>query len=1293
VSEGARARRPRGGAHSSAGRAPGAAPSPAAKAAPAWAGAPAALPLGLGGIQRRVTIGEPGDAYEQEAESIASRVAAGQQIAPASISPIGALPTASTAQRAEPPEEKQPIPDAVQKAEAPDPEKELPAPPPVQKAAKPPEEQKPDDVPALQKAEDDESLAEKLDDVPVQTAAKEPEEVTPDEVPALQKAEDEESLAEKLDDVPVQTAAKAPEEMPEDVPELQKAEADEPLAEKLDDVPVQTAAKAPEEVPEDVPELQKADDDERVQPDAAPSAPAPAPAATPSMEATAANAIGSRGAGEPLHAGTRDALESRMGVDLGGVRVHEGAAARRDAEALNARAFTHGNDIWLGPGEAQSDVGLMAHEATHVVQQAGGVHRMLVQREWDPPGETGAAVDLEAKKVRVPRLEIPEIKAGTVPEEGLEINRIGARTDQISDWKRDVKPTVESALTTKLTNVPGIRRGDTGEAAEDRTDDPNKVYILRIGGSGNNMVIGNRAQLADELTIPRWDRDGQPRSMDVDHKQEIQLGGAPDQTSNMWLLDASANRSSGVRIARRISQAIRQATQAQRGEGKRWPEPPSFASLIDEGFTIRFERIDANQPVAGDGNARWEKSDVTSLEPWDKLHPVPVSEIANNPDLIGGSTRLIVYPASGGRPKPVSDWNVAEGTKPVGDTWLKGLKGATVTYQPGGGTVDGTLFGGRYIEPKPVSFPISDVGGVPFTGVIDRGALLPSMRFAEFKLMSPIEFDDAGYDETRGFYAHGVLRPSLPVFRDVEIDIWVDADGITLSKTFSKNDFEIPGPVQITEASVTLGAGTSGLSAEGALAFEIERLGRGNVGARVGTGGGFELAGAFNFDSDLFDPARINIGYSEGRWTGSGTLGIPAGKVQGIRGADLTVAYDDGTITATGNVRPQIPGVEQASLNVRYSEEEGLLIGGQLQLANAPGIRSGTLDVTVTKTDRWKVAATGTAVPSIPGIATNLTIAYDDGAFDITGTAAYERGMLSGSIALGVTNRPVGEDGRPAGPPAPGAEQLTVYGGGRATLRIAPWLQATAGIRLLPNGEIEVAGEIGLPAALDIFPEKRLDRNIFTVGMDIPIVGVAVAGQRIGIFANISGGLDLSAGIGPGQLQDVRLGITYNPAREEETHVQGGAKLHIPAQAGLRMFVRGALGAGIPVVSAQAGLEIGGQLGLAGAVEASVEVDWTPSRGLQLEALGEIYVQPKFVFDITGFVLVEADLWLTTIDLYSKRWRLAAMEYGSDLRFGLKFPIRYQEGQPFDISLSDVQFELPTLDAGSMLRGLISRIA
>jgi Domain of unknown function (DUF4157)/Novel toxin 15 len=72
--------------------------------------------------------------------------------------------------------------------------------------------------------------------------------------------------------------------------------------------------------------------------------------------------------GDPLADGIRILLESILGADLSGVRVHKQPEDRALARELDARAFALGGDIWLGPGESDQDLKLMAHEVAHVLQ-------------------------------------------------------------------------------------------------------------------------------------------------------------------------------------------------------------------------------------------------------------------------------------------------------------------------------------------------------------------------------------------------------------------------------------------------------------------------------------------------------------------------------------------------------------------------------------------------------------------------------------------------------------------------------------------------------------------------------------------------------------------------------------------------------------------------------------------------------------------------------------------------------------------------------------------------------------
>ena len=68
-------------------------------------------------------------------------------------------------------------------------------------------------------------------------------------------------------------------------------------------------------------------------------------------------------------------LEASLGVDVNGVRVHNDGNAQAANRALRARAFTHRNHIFLGAGQSQHDMNLMAHEGTHVLQQEGIARR------------------------------------------------------------------------------------------------------------------------------------------------------------------------------------------------------------------------------------------------------------------------------------------------------------------------------------------------------------------------------------------------------------------------------------------------------------------------------------------------------------------------------------------------------------------------------------------------------------------------------------------------------------------------------------------------------------------------------------------------------------------------------------------------------------------------------------------------------------------------------------------------------------------------------------------------------
>lgn len=91
-----------------------------------------------------------------------------------------------------------------------------------------------------------------------------------------------------------------------------------------------------------------------------------------------------RGGGSRLDDSTREFMESRLGYDFSGVRIHTDERAARSARSINALAYTVKNDIVFGEGQYRPNTPegkkLLAHELTHVLQHNGYTQGSIVLR-------------------------------------------------------------------------------------------------------------------------------------------------------------------------------------------------------------------------------------------------------------------------------------------------------------------------------------------------------------------------------------------------------------------------------------------------------------------------------------------------------------------------------------------------------------------------------------------------------------------------------------------------------------------------------------------------------------------------------------------------------------------------------------------------------------------------------------------------------------------------------------------------------------------------------------------------
>ncbi len=142
-----------------------------------------------------------------------------------------------------------------------------------------------------------------------------------------------------------------------------------------------------------------------------------------------------RGGGQPLPANQRRFFESRMGQDFSGVRIHTDSKAADAAQAIQAKAFTLGNNIVFNTGQYSHDnqegKKLLAHELTHVVQQSGSdgisAGRCNENRGAPPNSRMEAAIRVLGRTatVRLQRAPKSSVKASH------DLSGVQARLDKI----------------------------------------------------------------------------------------------------------------------------------------------------------------------------------------------------------------------------------------------------------------------------------------------------------------------------------------------------------------------------------------------------------------------------------------------------------------------------------------------------------------------------------------------------------------------------------------------------------------------------------------------------------------------------------------------------------------------------------------------------------------------------------------------------------------------------------------------------------------------------------------------
>jgi hypothetical protein len=252
------------------------------------------------------------------------------------------------------------------------------------------------------------------------------------------------------------------------------------------------------------------------------------------QRATAASASGSGGpldagiadqiqaarpAGAPLSGTARASAEAATGADLSRARVHVGAKPAELSRAVGARAFTSGRDIFLGAGTSLDDHDVIAHEATHTVQQGMSENRPRAIGAADTAHERAA----EAHDAR-----------GTSPADTLQRYTDGAKVSgqyaRVSDHGRVVvlgQDNYSQALyaTDDIISEANTKLASSGDHGS----------YLRLTPTGDKLDHGGKSLTK---VAPVFKPRGDAANKDLDTANQ---GKGPKDTMSLW---ADCGRSS-----------------------------------------------------------------------------------------------------------------------------------------------------------------------------------------------------------------------------------------------------------------------------------------------------------------------------------------------------------------------------------------------------------------------------------------------------------------------------------------------------------------------------------------------------------------------------------------------------------------------------------------------------------------------------------------------------------------------------------------------------------------------------
>ena len=1049
-------------------------------------------------------------------------------------------------------------------------------------------------------------------------------------------------------------------------------------------------------------------------------------------------ALGS--AGRPMDRSTQDFMGSRFGHDFSQVRIHDDSLAADSARAVNAKAYTVGQDVFFGSGQylpgTQSGNSLLAHELAHTMQQSGVQHSKEnvafthdsqydhLEREADSAAHSA----LNGSAVRISPVTSPIIsrKKGDADENKEEITKAKPtkpKTKDSSLGKHKVTPT-ETLTTTEGAveefevdplYLPGIKgpkakdeyekiAGGKLEAVQEVisdeksktmlkqkrevTEDLRSRWLAKVGWSS-----GDPDELWHNLTggpsFPRLKKASPPSTDPVcqmDHIVELQLGG--DNTNeNIQALDPSPNQSSGSQIRGQLDSLTIDIANDK-----------TLSKPVEDGVTKQIKLRFMSVKILGalkkpqgscppTGNICCLDAEACAKEGIEEVGgKATVKKIDYKISVGGGSDRIVRVPTDFAK----SDVPVEmKGDNEAVATIIPGLLLTQLAHEGKGKKARDVILAkiddreGTGATRLPISLANTKT---PIKLIVGEGGVLkldPALKknaglAFTYKYLSAGQIGSVNVDESGELAWTGYITPSVPFIK--RLDVSYNKGVLSITKGLKPNELKQPFPgVRIAEATVGIQLSPE-FKPEGKLVFLFggtESKPLAKATLTVSTDGvGIVADGLLQLFIPGVDKAEADVTYKGGGEYGAGQW-------------TAEIVIESSQI--------KLPYVQSGSIKARLASGKGVVVDGKLNL-NLPGDNVATVGV-YRDDDAWILSGGGRfKAPKIPAF--TATVVYNTATkklvaeakdinfkiFDIDAqlksiTGEFQPGKSpvfygSGSVEI--------KKGKVVGGASVTLNKDGKFTGkGTVIYTINENMKASVGVEIDEQERLKFAGEL-VVSKIKLFDQFGDTKELFSLDMEIPVPGASIG--PVGLEVTLGGGVSVGYTIGPGTIAPLILSADFYPL-EDNPDPKFGVKgsLNLPASMFLSANVRAGIELSAYIAKVGGELVLTGTLTLDGGIFVPFEAKYESG-----DISGKI--TPELKFKLLLGLALSIHAWAKAgVGWFSvktgKTWDILKKTVDTHLGFSVKAPISYstKTGPKFP-TLDQVEITKPDLSMDNMKR-------